>query len=256
MAIDNVIVHVADVGRSVDFYSGLLGGVPQGGPTEHAAVLDFLTATIELRRLDGGVPSPWQEDDEVTGFRHIGFKVAAVDPLVARLKAAGVPFRLEPVDAAGDVRIAFFVDPDGTVLEVVEGDLQYHEVFDADGVAAERALGVPARPRFDHVASTVHDVVATAAAYAPLGFSRTGALLFDGDPRGFRIDYLKAGDSVIEVFTFAEPVRPGTVRTDSYGFVAVELSGGGSVAGATSLGEAGGRRVVVDADRLALATAR
>src|SRR5450756_60886 len=146
MAIHNVLINVSDVARSADFYTRLLGGKPVGEATTDGAVLDFVTATIELRRVDGAVPSTWHEDDQYLGFRHVGFKVAQVDPLAAELRAAGVPFRLEPVDAVGEVRIAFFFDPDGTVLEIVEGQLQYHDIVDRDGVAVAPAL----RPRGGH----------------------------------------------------------------------------------------------------------
>src|SRR5664280_1690672 len=191
MGIHNVLINVSDVARSADFYMRLLGGKPVGAATTEGAVLDFVTATIELRRVEGAVPSTWHEDDQYLGFRHVGFKVAQVDSLAAELRAAGVSFRLEPVDAAGEVRIAFFFDPDGTILEIVEGQLQYHDVADPAGVAAERALGTPARPRFDHVGVTIRDLATTEEFYRPFGFARIGTLLFEGDPRGFRADYLK-----------------------------------------------------------------
>src|SRR5665647_1593120 len=202
MAIHNVLINVSDVARSADFYTRLLGGKPVGEATTDGAVLYFVTATIELRQVDGAVPSTWREDDRHLGFRHVGFKVAQVDPLAAELRAAGVPFRLAPVDAVGEVRIAFFSDPDGTVLEIVEGQLQYHDIVDRDGVAAERATATPVRPRFDHVGVTIRDLAATADLYRSLGFRNIGTLFFRDDPRGFRIDYLKGGGSVIEVFGF------------------------------------------------------
>ena len=77
----------------------------------------------------------------------------------------GVEFHLRPIDAEGDVRIAFFFDPDGTLLELVERDLKYHEVHEPEGVARERALGVPARPRFDHVAVTAAEAAAIRERY-------------------------------------------------------------------------------------------
>jgi catechol 2,3-dioxygenase-like lactoylglutathione lyase family enzyme len=184
MAIHNVLINVSDVARSADFYTRLLGGKPVGEATTDGAVLDFVTATIEFRRVDGAVLSTWHEDDRSLGFRHVGFKVAQVDPLAAELRAAGVPFRLEPVDAVGEVRIAFFFDPDGTVLEIVEGQLQYHDIVDRDGVAAERATATPSRPRFDHVGVTIRDLAATADLYRSLGFRNIGTLFFRDDPSG------------------------------------------------------------------------
>lgn len=64
------------------------------------------------------------------GFRHVGFKVASVDKVSPNLDSAGVLFRLRPLHIPElDVRIAFFFDPDGTVLEIVEGHAQYPRVF-------------------------------------------------------------------------------------------------------------------------------
>lgn len=259
MAIRHVLINVTDVARSVDFYTHLLGGEPVGEATADLALIDFLTATIELRRVDGAVGSTWREDDRHLGFRHVGFKVGQVDPLAAELKAAGVPFRLDPVDAVGEVRIAFFQDPDGTVLEIVEGQIQYHDVVDPDGVAAECAMARPSRPRFDHVGVTVRDPGACAERYRPLGFTDIGRLVFADDPRGFRIDYLKGGDTVIEVFSFDVEVLPGEPVLDAPGFLAVELEGAPDPAAwppPTVLGVVGTRSVHADPDRFTVAFPR
>jgi catechol 2,3-dioxygenase-like lactoylglutathione lyase family enzyme len=184
MPIQNEIINSTDVSRSVDLYTRFLNAQPVGEATAEGAVLDLVTATIELRALPAG-DSSWIPDDLQRGFRHVGFKVDRVDPRAEVLQGAGVPFHLDPLDAEGGVRICFFYDPDGTLLELVEGDLRYAQVLDADGVAAERALGVPDRPRFDHVAVTAADRAVTDAFYAPLGFSFIGTIEQPHDPRGF-----------------------------------------------------------------------
>ena len=257
MAIRSALVNVTEIARSVEFYSRFLGGELVGEATDDRAVLDLVTATIELTRVDDAVPPTWQDDDQNLGFRHIGFKVAEVDPLVAELKAAAVPFRLDPLDAVGGVRIAFFFDPDGTILEIVEGQLQYHDVADPAGVAAERALGTPARPRFDHVGVTIRDLATTEEFYRPFGFARIGTLLFEGDPRGFRADYLKGGDSVLEVFTFDVEVFASPTRTDALGFVAAELSSGTArLMELSAVGTVGERTVFADADTFTFTVGR
>ena len=158
MPIKNVVVNCTDVQRSIEYYTKFLELRVVGEPTPERAVLDAVTATIELRAVGNGRElSTWVGDDLQKGFRHIGFKVDRLDERAAVLKAAGVEFKLDPLDAEGAVRICFFYDPDGTLLEMIQGDLQYAAVLDADGVARERALGVPQRPRFDHVAVTIED---------------------------------------------------------------------------------------------------
>ena len=229
MAIRSILINVADISRSVDFYTRFLGAEVVGDTTSDHAVLDVLSATVELSRIDEAQPSTWEADDLQRGFRHVGFKVAKVDPLVAVLKAGGVPFQLDPLNAEGGVRITFFFDPDGTLLEFVEGDLQYHRIANERGVAAERALGVPERPRFDYVAVTVDDFAATQRFYGPFGFEHIGTINQPHDPRGFNINYLKGGDTVLEVFTYDSDKRERTPQLDAAGFANARLTAAAAV---------------------------
>lgn len=256
MPVSSIVLGVADVARSVDFYTThLRAGTVEVGADR--AVLDVTTATLELVAVGGDAPaSTWSTDDTRRGFRHVGFKVDHVDPVVTGLRAAGVRMHLEPLEAEGDVRIAFFPDPDGTMLELVERDLRYTQVLDEAGVAAERALGVPDRPRFDHVALTVADLDATRAVYAPLGFTAIGTIAQPADPRGFEITYLRGGETVLEVFTYATGTTPRDPQLDAPGFVAAVLTGagsgqpgGGRPGGAFApVGSRAGHAVLADAD--------
>jgi len=229
VTIKSIRINVSDISRSVEFYTRYLRAEVVGEPTEDSAVLDLVTATIDLRRVQDVQISTWESDDLQKGFRHIGFKVARVDPLVHELKAAGVPFHLDPLNAEGGVRITFFFDPDGTLLEFVEGDLQYHSITNERGVAAERALGVPERPRFDHVAVTVDDFAATRRFYGPFGFEHIGTINQPNDPRGFSINYLKDGDTVLEVFTYDSATRGRKPQLDAAGFATAGLTATGAV---------------------------
>ncbi|TCC37590.1 VOC family protein [Kribbella speibonae] len=227
MPIKNVVVNCTDVQRSVEFYTTFLELRVVGEPTAERAVLDAVTATVELRAVGNGrEQSTWSPDDLQKGFRHIGFKVDRLDERAGTLKAGGVEFKLDPLDAEGNVRICFFYDPDGTLLEMIQGDLQYAEILDADGVARERALGVPARPRFDHVAVTIEDRDATAAHYHERhGFDFIGTIEQPHDARGFHIGYLKGGDTVLEVFTYDVPKTSRDPQLDVAGFAYAELAG-------------------------------
>ena len=252
MPIQNVIINSTDVARSVDFYTTFLDAELVGEATAEHAVLDLVTATLELRAVPAA-DSTWVADDLQRGFRHVGFKVDHVDPRADVLKAAGVPFHLDPLNAEGGVRICFFYDPDGTLLELVEGDLQYAQVLDADGVAAERALGVPDRPRFDHVAVTVGDRAATDAFYRPLGFSFIGTIEQPSDPRGFSIGYLKSGDTVLEVFTYEAGTTGRAPQLDVPGFAYAELAGD-RPADATPVAAVAGTEVLADPNGFLFAT--
>lgn len=259
MAIESILINTPDVAESADFYTRFLRAKTLGQVTADQAVLDLETATIELHHIPEPAASTWQPDDLYRGFRHIGFKVDAVGPLAAQLKAAGVPFHLTPLDAEGGVRITFFYAPEGTLLELVEGDLDYHVVHNPAGVTRERALGVPTRPRFDHVALTVERFPDTEAFYGPYGFQRIGTIEQPKDPRGFHIDYLKAGDTVLEVFTYDVDTKPRRPQLDAAGFVAVVLGppDGGSVEGNTVLGATqDGTTILADPDGLTFAPSR
>lgn len=225
MAIENIQINVRNVVRSVAFYQDFLHANLIGEPTDDHAVLDLVTATIELVLVSDPAESTWEADDLQRGFRHIGFKVAGLDALVEKLKAAEVPFHLDPLEAEGGVRITFFFDPDGTLLELVERDLRYNTVVDDVLVEAERALGVPARPRFDHVAVTVTDFDATKKHYDEFGFSHHGTILQPHDNRGFEINYLKGGDTVLEIFTYETDKRSREPQLDAPGYLAARLSG-------------------------------
>ena len=247
MPIQNVMINSTDVARSVDFYTTFLDAELVGEATADRAVLDLVTATLELRAV-AAADSTWVPDDLQRGFRHVGFKVDRVDPRAEVLKRADVPFHLDPLNAEGGVRICFFYDPDGTLLELVEGDLQYAQVLDADGVAAERALGVPDRPRFDHVAVTVDDRAATDAFYRPLGFSFIGTIEQPHDPRGFSIGYLKSGATVLEVFTYETEKQSRAPQPDVPGFGWAEIAGAAPATGVTPVTAAAGTTVLADAD--------
>lgn len=249
MTIRSVIIHVADLERSIDFYTRFLD-LEVTSRSSGEAELDAVTATIRLVVIERGSETGFVADDLQAGFRHVGFKVSDLAARVERLKDAGVRFQLEPIHAEGDVDLTFFYDPDGTLLEFVEGALQYHEVYDREAVDADWALGSPTRPRFDHVAETVHSLAATEEYFGGLGFARMAGIHQPNDPRGYEIDFLRSGDVSLEIFTFAgaEKTRREP-QVDAPGFAAVVFDGTPPSA-AHPVGEIAGRTALVDPDGL------
>jgi hypothetical protein len=181
-------------------------------------------------------------------LRARGFTVDSVDALVRPLKEAGVRFHLDPLDAEGEVRIAFFYDLDGILLEFVEGPLRYHVVYDEAGERADWGLGVPELPRFDRVAITAGDLDDTEGRYAPFGYAKIGRIHQPGDPRGFEIDYLKAGDSILEIFTFDAELSVRGPRLAAPGFPGVVFDAGPAEAGLAVGAHASGHELRADAD--------
>lgn len=214
-------VHHVELGarsleRSRDFYTGLLGlpEVPApvasaDRPTAWFAAEGALLRVVELG--DAATTGEWADDDLQAGMRHVGLKIGDVDAGMRRLEAAGVEVLSAPADVLGGVRIAFFLDPDGSRLEYVQGSLDYQAVRSPALAAAERAAA-PAPsdgPRFDHVGLTVADLDAALDHYCgTLGYQVIGDIRHVDDARGFLMTYLQAGGGVLEVFSFDVATRP------------------------------------------------
>ena len=128
------IDHPGGDDRSRDFYRGVLGFEElDAGDFERGrrrtcwfASGPALLKVVEIG--EKGDVGSWVDDDLQAGMRHAGFKVGDVDEQVRRLEAAGVEVLSPPRDVLGDVRIAFFLDPDGARLEYIQGNLRYEHV--------------------------------------------------------------------------------------------------------------------------------
>ena len=110
--VTGVEIRVRDLAEADRFYKELLG---------------FEDERVWL--VEGAGDDGWVDDDRQLGNRHLAFYVADVDAEAARLQHAGVDFTVAPQDATGDVRLAFFRDPAGTVLELLSGPPRYHRTF-------------------------------------------------------------------------------------------------------------------------------
>lgn len=241
-----VEIGVREAARSLDFYCGLLGlrPVPEGPEPPQPGVhwLDAQGAFVKLVETGSDSLHGWRRDDLQRGMRHVGLKVGDVFRQAERLRAAGVEFAIEPTAAVGEVNLAFFQDPDGTLLEIIDGHLHYHSVTTPELAEREAELArvrpAAAPPVFDHVAITVADLDATLEFYRErLGYPVIGRLVHEQDPRGFVIDYLQAGPAVLEVFTFTAPgvrTEPAPPPGDRLGLRALGLATAEGAAPATA----------------------
>lgn len=139
--IAGVEIGVRDLRAAEAFYGGLLG------------LRDERVRLVERAGGAGGRI----DDDRRLGVRHLAFYVGDVDGEAERLRAAGVQFTIEPQVATGEVRLAFFRDPDGTLLELLSGPPAYHRTWSAAAAERERAMlpGPGDPPRLAHLAITV-----------------------------------------------------------------------------------------------------
>lgn len=229
-----VLLGAHDLDRSADFYRDVLGftevPAPTGAtrPTRCFASGSVLVQVTEV--ATGTDRGGWVDDDRQGGIRHFGLKVGDVDERVRRLEAAGVTVLSPPADVLGDVRIAFFLDPDGARWEFIQGNLAYQHVHSPALAAAEAATRLAPQdgPRFDHVAITVADLPAALRFWRDrFDFEVIGEIRHHDDPRGFLMTYLQAGPAVVEVFSFDVPVTPHPVPTEPgtlLGLHAVELA--------------------------------
>jgi glyoxylase I family protein len=59
-------------------------------------------------------------DNVHRGLRHIALSVSDIDAEIARLRAAGVTVPDETIVVTSDMKLAFFRDPEGNLLHLVE----------------------------------------------------------------------------------------------------------------------------------------
>lgn len=138
MNLDHVTITVKDLKRTVDFYSGLLGFEVLGQRLLDNRVFKLVwlqmgSGMLEVfefrpskgKDQDASVPQSVSQQD--IGIRHIGLSISpqSFDAIVERLRSAKVEFTLGPTVAEWcDLRVVFFKDPDGNIVEIIAGKLE------------------------------------------------------------------------------------------------------------------------------------
>jgi len=119
--IDHVAVVATDVEQAAKFYTEVLGFREVGRlETSHSGTLVFVGLNGTLVELFGGGKAKSPSDTAEVGYRHICLLVDDVDAEYERLKGLGVDFYMEPATVEEDLRIAFFRDPDGSPIELMQ----------------------------------------------------------------------------------------------------------------------------------------
>ena len=115
----HVSLSTPDLARLRAFYGDALGLPIVGGFAQHQIVFfDAGGVAIEIEQVDPSSPGAGR-----SGWNHVAWEVADVDEAYAELSARGVPFHVPPEDfppGAPSMRIAFFADPDGNVIELIQ----------------------------------------------------------------------------------------------------------------------------------------
>jgi catechol 2,3-dioxygenase-like lactoylglutathione lyase family enzyme len=140
--LDHVSVTVADLGRSLQFYEGLLripvlgrgeeDGPPVPGPVTVTrsrflyADLDLGgSQVLELLQYLKPKRKAVRPSTYAPGGGHVGLRVTDLDAVLRRLGTAGVLPRFKPVSLESPAwwagaRVVYVSDPDGTTVELVE----------------------------------------------------------------------------------------------------------------------------------------
>jgi glyoxylase I family protein len=134
---------VSDMEKSIAFYKDVLGmkvtwdsqkeGIEFKGPiadnvtncpgTEQRLVMMVVgNCTIELVKYTPTGKRLVDNKASDTGSAHVCFKTDNIEELYRKLKTNGLRIHCEPQDL-GFAKVMYFRDPDGIILEAVQGDL-------------------------------------------------------------------------------------------------------------------------------------
>lgn len=118
---DHVAVVTTDVGRAAEFYTEVLGFHESGRlETTHSGTIIFLALDGTQLELFGGGKRRQKEESGEVGLTHLALLVTDIDGEYERIKQHGAEFDMKPTSVESGLRIAFFRDPDGNRLELMQ----------------------------------------------------------------------------------------------------------------------------------------
>jgi glyoxylase I family protein len=121
--VHHVAVIASDYERSKDFYTRILG-LPVIREVWREArgswKCDLAVGATQIELFSFPAPPPRPSRPEACGLRHLAFTVDRLEPVIERLRAAGVEVEPVRVDEHTGQRFTFFADPDGLPLELYE----------------------------------------------------------------------------------------------------------------------------------------
>jgi len=125
-ALDHLVINVADVARSAEWYSKILGMRiqvfdPEQGKPQRTSLL-FGNQKINVRPRDADKVEWFTADHEAAGSDDLCFLTSSTpDEVVAHLKAHNVAIEEGPVakqGTRGTLRSVYCRDPDGSLIEI------------------------------------------------------------------------------------------------------------------------------------------
>ena len=119
----HVAISTPDLARLRAFYVETLGLPVLGGFTGQDIIF-VGSGGMAIEIIGEGTPGLARPDGfDRRGWQHLAWQVEDVDAAYAELSARGIAFRVPPEDfpeLSPTMRIAFFEDPDGNLLELVQ----------------------------------------------------------------------------------------------------------------------------------------
>jgi predicted enzyme related to lactoylglutathione lyase len=119
--IEHFAVVTTDVEKAAKFYKEVLGFKETHRlETAHSGTIIFISlGGTELELFGGGEITPKPAGRKV-GYTHIALTVNDIDADYDRIRKHGVEFTMKPTSVESGMRIAFFADPDGNTLELMQ----------------------------------------------------------------------------------------------------------------------------------------
>jgi catechol 2,3-dioxygenase-like lactoylglutathione lyase family enzyme len=120
--IDHVALVTTGVERAAKFYKELLGFHETGRlETTHSGTIIFIALDgTQIELFGGGKPRPEGEQGRAVGLTHLALLVEDIDAECERMGKLGVAFDMKPTSVESGLRIAFFKDPDGNAVELMQ----------------------------------------------------------------------------------------------------------------------------------------
>lgn len=127
----NAFTHIAincwDLAAQEAFYMKIFGmkrsrTFNRGKPDEFF-MLKLGAMRLELFHSDREKSAGMQGEEQPIGFKHLAFDVPKLEPVIEALRAEGIePDKIINCDhVTPGLRIVFFRDPEGNILELMEG---------------------------------------------------------------------------------------------------------------------------------------
>jgi catechol 2,3-dioxygenase-like lactoylglutathione lyase family enzyme len=130
--IEAIVIMVNDLQKSVEFYTDVLGfsisnKIEMAEIGLSAVFVEKDGSRIGLMNYKGK-KIPKRSDiariklgeSSIPINDHLTFSVDNIEDTTTELKGKGVVFNLEPIQLEGGIKVAFFKDPEGVQIELVE----------------------------------------------------------------------------------------------------------------------------------------